>query len=324
LETGQRTQDLIDGLCNNQIESEVILMKHLFTVAIVLVLASSMLVGQELKPYIMGAQSSEALDVVRDKTSQALVAAGFTILGEYQPAMDEMRWVYVVNSTEMIEAVQEIGDLTGFAAALRVGLTVENDTVNISYTNPIYLGNAYFQKKFSDVEAKFLTVQDSLKKAMADLGTVRDEAFGAEKGMTPKAIGRYHYMFGMEYFEDVVELTEFSSYSVGKSIIESKISKGGDTKLVYAYEVPDQELKLYGIALSGEAGEEHFLPIIDISTPKHTAFLPYEILLMGNTAVMMHGRYRIALAFPDLTMTTFSKIISTPGAIEDLMRSVTE
>ncbi|MBT4419663.1 MAG: hypothetical protein HOG76_06900, partial [Candidatus Marinimicrobia bacterium] len=59
-------------------------------------------------------------------------------------------------------------------------------------------------------------------------------------------------------------------------------------------------------------------------SPKHTAFLPYEILLMGNTAVMMHGRYRIALAFPDLTMTTFSKIMSTPGNIEDLMRSVTE
>ncbi|NQT61786.1 MAG: hypothetical protein HQ556_02405 [Candidatus Marinimicrobia bacterium] len=299
-------------------------MKRLFIVTMVLVVVSSMLIGQELKPYTMGAQSSEALDVVREKTSRALVAAGFTILGEYQPAMDEMRWVYVVNSSEMIEAVQEIGELAGFAAALRVGLTVENDTVNISYTNPIYLGNAYFQKNFSDVEDKFLMVQDKLKQAMAELGTVKDEAFGAEEGMTPKEISKYHYMFGMEYFQDVVELTKFSSYSVGKSIIESKISKGGDTKLVYAYEVPGQDLKLYGIALSGETGEEHFLPIIDISTPKHTAFLPYEILLKGNTAIMMHGRYRIALAFPDLTMTTFSKIMSTPRNIEDLMRSVTE
>ncbi len=299
-------------------------MKRLFIVAMVLVLTSSILLGQELKPYTMGAQSSESLEVVREMTSEALVTAGFTILGEYQPAMDETRWVFVVNSNEMIEAVQEIGELTGFAAALRVGLTVAEESVNISYTNPLYLGNAYFQKKFSDVEDKFLIVQDSLKKAMATLGTVKDEPFGAEKGMTPREIGHYHYMFGMEYFEDVVELTEFSSYKVGKSIIESKISKGGDTKLVYAYEIPDHDLKLYGIALSGETGEEHFMPIIDINTPKHTAFLPYEILLMGNTAVMMHGRYRIALAFPDLTMTTFSKIMSTPGDIEDLLRSVTE
>lgn len=299
-------------------------MRRFFIVAIILVVGGSILFGQELKPYTMGAQSSESLDVVKEKTGQALSAAGFTILGQYQPAMDEMRWVFVVNSPEMIEAIQEKGELTGFAAALRVGLTVENDTVNISYTNPTYLGNAYFQKSFSDVEDKFLTVQDKLKQAMAGLGTVNDEAFGAKEGMTPKAISKYHYMFGMEYFTDVVELTEFSSYEVGKSIIESKLSKGGDTKKVYAYEVPGQNLKLYGIALSGESGEEHFLPIIDISTPKHTAFLPYEILLMGNTAVMMHGRYRIALAFPDLTMTTFSKIMSTPGDIEDLMRSVTE
>ena len=272
-------------------------MKRFLIVAAILMLGGSLL-GQELKPYTMGAQSGEALDVVRGKTSQALGDAGFTILGEYQPALDESRWVFVVNSPEMIEAVQEIGELTGFAAALRVGLTVENDTVNISYTNPIYLGNAYFQKTFSEVEDKFLIVQDNLKQVMAELGTVKDEAFGAKEGMTPKQLGKYHYMFGMEYFQDVVELTEFSSYSVGKSIIESKIAKGGDTKLVYAYEVPDQDLKLYGIALSGETGEEHFLPIIDISTPKHTAFLPYEILLMGNTAVMMHGRYRIAPGFP--------------------------
>lgn len=299
-------------------------MKHFLIVAAILMLGVNILFGQELKPYTMGARSTETLDVVREKTSQALGDAGFTILGEYQPAMDDMRWVFVVNSPEMIESVQAMGELTGFAAALRVGLTVENDTVNISYTNPIYLGNAYFQKNFSDVEDKFLMVQDKLKQAMAGLGTIQDEAFGAKEGMTPKAIGKYHYMFGMEYFQDVVELTEFSSYDVGKSIIESKLSKGGDTQKVYAYEVPGQKLKLYGIALSGESGEEHFLPIIDISTPKHTAFLPYEILLMGNTAVMMHGRYRIALAFPDLTMTTFSKIMSTPGKIEDLMRSVTE
>ena len=299
-------------------------MKRLVILVVVLVLASTMLLGQELKPYTIGAQSSEALDVVREKTSQALTDAGFTILGDYQPAEDETRWVYVVNSPEMTEAVQEVGELTGFAAILRVALTVEGGRVNISYTNPIYLGNAYFQKNFSDVEDKFLIVQSNLKKAMAVLGTVKDQPFGAEEGMTAKDIGHYHYMFGMEYFEDVVELTEFSSYDVGKSIIKSKLSKGGDTKLVYTYEVPGQDLTLYGVALSGERGEERFLPIIDIGSPKHTAFLPYEILLMGNTAVMMHGRYRIALAFPDLTMTTFSKIMSTPGDIEDLMRSVTE
>ncbi len=299
-------------------------MKRLLLVLLVLMMVTSVLFGQNLKPYTMGAQSSESLESVKDKTRAALVTAGFTVLGEYQPAVDENRWIFVINAPEMISAIQEFGELTGFAAALRVGLTIEEGMVNISYTNPIYLGNAYFQKKFGDVEKYFAEIDTKLIAAMSELGTVKNETFGAEEGMSAKDVGHYHYMFGMEYFEDVVELTEFSSYSVGKSIIESKVSRGGDTKLVYSYEIPGQDLKLYGIALSGETGEEHFLPIIDIGTPKHTAFLPYEILLMGNTAVMMHGRYRIALAFPDLTMTTFSKIMSTPGDIEDLMRSVTE
>lgn len=291
---------------------------------VLLLLLNSTIMGQQLKPYIMGAQSTESLETVKENTNQALIDAGFTILGQYQPAIDETRWVMVVTAPDLTAAIQDFGELTGFAATLRVGLTQNGDKVNISYTNPIYLGNAYFQKNYSDIEAHFIAVDQMLVTAMAGLGTVKNEPFGVEEGMSAKDVGRYHYMFGMEYFDDVVELTEFSKYSVGKSIIESKLSKGGNTKLVYAYEIPGQELKLYGIALSGETGEEHFLPIIDIGQPKHTAFLPYEILLMGNKAVMMHGRYRIALAFPDLTMTTFSKIMSTPGDIEELMRSVTE
>jgi len=300
------------------------MMKRMISLGVMLVILLSVTWGQTLKPYILGAQSSESLDAVKGETRTSLQTAGFTILGEYQPALDETRWVFIVNTPGMIDAIQEMGDLTGFAAVLRVALTLEGSLVNISYTNPIYLGNAYFQKNYKDVARTFQTVEKNLSAAMTDLGTVKNEPFGVEEGLKPKEVGHYHYMFGMEYFEDIVELNEFSSFSIGKSIIESKLAKGGDTKLVYSVEIPGKDLKLYGIALSGSNGEGQFLPIIDISTPKHTAFLPYEILLMGDTAVMMHGRYRIALSFPDLTMTTFSKIMSTPGNIEDLMRSVTE
>lgn len=299
-------------------------MKRLFSVVLFVVTISSLAWGQGLKPYILGAQSTESMDVAKKLTKENLQKSGFTILGEYQPAADETRWIIVINSPELISAVQSVGDLTGFAAALRVALTLENGLVNISYVNPIYLGNAYFQKSYPDVEQNFLDVSSKLAVSMTGLGNVKNESFGVLEDLNEKDIRHYHYMFGMEYFEDVVELNEFSSFSVAKSIIESKLSKGGNTKLVYSFEVPDSKLKLYGIALSGATGEEHFLPIIDIASPKHTAFLPYEILLNGNTAVMMHGRYRIALAFPDLTMTTFGKIMSTPGDIEDLLRSVTE
>jgi hypothetical protein len=296
--------------------------------SVLLILTLSIIVnvgfGEVLKPYILGAGSAESMEVVKEKTRASLDSAGFTILGEYSPAMDESRFVFVITSETIVEAIQSVGGLTGFAAGLRVALTQEDNMINVSYTNPQYLGNAYFQKKYPSVAHLWIDVDKKLAESMNDIGTVRLTPFGSEDGIEAKDLRHYHYMFGMEYFEDVVELNEFSSFSAGKKKIESELVKGGNTELVYSYEIPGKELKVYGIASSGKTGEGHFVPIIDISSPKHTAFLPYEILLNGNEAVMMHGRFRIALSFPDLTMTTFGKIMSTPGDIEDLMKSVTE
>ncbi|MCF7823191.1 MAG: hypothetical protein K9N35_03375 [Candidatus Marinimicrobia bacterium] len=299
-------------------------MKRVFIAVFMLTILINLGLAQTLKPYVLGAVSSENMQVTKEKTRSNLDSSDFNILGEYAPAKDNHRWVFVVNSAELIQAVQSTGGLTGFAAALRIALTEEDGKVLISYTNPYYLGNAYFQKSFPDVESLFATVDRQLTDIMSGLGEARFTAFGVEEGIEAKDLRHYHYMFGMEYFEDVVELNDFSTFEAGKTKIEAALAKGGNTELVYACEVPGKELKLYGIALSGDTGEEHFLPIIDISTPKHTAFLPYEILLMGDTAIMLHGRYRIALSFPDLTMTTFGKIMSTPGDIEDLMQGVTE
>jgi hypothetical protein len=67
-----------------------------------------------------------------------------------------------------------------------------------------------------------------------------------------------------------------------------------------------------------------FLPKIDVNSPKHTAFLPYEFLVYENKVLMLHGRYRIALSFPDLGMGTFMKIMSTPGNLADAVESLTK
>jgi uncharacterized protein (DUF302 family) len=121
------------------------------------------------------------------------------------------------------------------------------------------------------------------------------------------------------------ELGEFESYKEAIDKIESSLLKGvPDVAKIYSVEIPGKELNLYGFSLGGEKGETHFLPIIDISKPRHTAFLPYEFLVMGNEVHMLHGRFRIALSFPDLKMGTFTKIMSSPGDIEDLLESIVE
>jgi hypothetical protein len=68
-----------------------------------------------------------------------------------------------------------------------------------------------------------------------------------------------------------------------------------------------------------KTGEGHFLPIIG---EEHIAAMPYEIILQDKQATMLHGRFRIALHWPDLTMGTFMKIMSTPGDIESTLKAL--
>lgn len=75
---------------------------------------------------------------------------------------------------------------------------------------------------------------------------------------------------------------------------------------------------------AGKDRESRYVPIIDFGERKHTAFLPYGLLVMDDAVVMLHGRFRIALSFPDLTMGTFSKIMATPGDIKKLMQALAE
>ncbi len=294
-------------------------MKSLLITVIALILSLS-IQAKNIKPYILGAECGKSLSEATALVKKNLSAANFKILGEYQPAQDANRKVIIISNNDLINAVKSEKGLTGFAAALRVALTVEGGKVQITYTNPTYWGNAYFGDDFTKVEKYYTNIANSLKQVMQKSGKAVGSSFGSKDGVSVDDLREYQYMFGMPDFDDVVELGEFDSYKSAKAKVEANIKKGiAGLKLVYSIEIPGTELKLYGIALTAKEGEKEFLPIIDLSKPQHTAFLPYEILVKGDEVVMLHGRYRIALSFPDLAMSTFSKIMSTPGYIEEQM-----
>jgi len=286
---------------------------------------SGILMSQSLSPYTLGAISDLDMTASAGLVKENLETNGFQVLGEYAPAGDKDRWLIIITSGELLDAAAGKGGLTGFAAALRIGLTAENGRVAISYTTPEYWMNAYYRDDYDKVEASLAPISERLKKVMQESGSFSGTAFGSEEGMETADLRSYRYMAGMQKFDNTVELGNFSSYQEAIDKIESSLIKGvTDVSKVYSVEIPGKELKLYGFALGGKNGESDFLPIIDISEPKHTAFLPYEFLVMGNEVHMLHGRFRIALSFPDLTMGTFMKIRSTPGNIKDLLKSVVE
>jgi hypothetical protein len=288
-----------------------------------LLLPLTLAFAQNLKPYSVGFETTEPVSVTQEKVVAQLEQNGIKVVGQYQPANDKNRSIIVFTSTDLEAAIKKIGGLTGFAAALRVGITNENGKTIVSYTNPIYWGNAYFRADFDNVATNYSALTAKLEKAMKASGDFIGKPFGSKNGLSVKDLRKYHYMIAMPYFEDVVELAGFDVYATAVFKIDANIKKGvPNVKLVSKISIPGKNLTLYSFALSGEKGESKFLPIIDINQPKQTAFLPYEVLVSGNKVLMLHGRYRIALSFTDLTMVTFTKIMSAPGDIENLLKQV--
>ncbi len=301
-------------------------MKNNIVCVLLLSLVGSVFIqAQNLKPYTVGAETTGDVSGVTTKTKSALKSGGFEILGVYTPAKDVNRRVIIVTSPKLKAAVKKVGGLTGFAAALRVAVTQEGGKIIISYTTPEYWGNAYFQKKYSQVASYYTSISSQFRSALGSLGANGGVQFGSKKGLSVSKLRKYHYMLGMPYFEDNEKLKSFGSYSAAVAKIDANLARGiANTQKVYAVEIPGQNIKLYGIALSGSKGEGTFLPIIDKDTPKHTAFLPYELLVSGSNVYMLHGRYRIALSFPDLSMGTFTKIMSTPKDIKNMLVKVVQ
>lgn len=278
-----------------------------------------------LKPYLLGAETTGTVKTVQTKVVANLKAQGFSVIGQYNPKWDANRAIICVTCPKLINSAKQIGGLTGLAAALRVGITKEGSVIKISYTNPFYWGNAYYRDDYPKVEANYKSVFNMFIRAMKASGTYKGQYFGSKEGVELGDLREYQYMMGMPEFDDEVVLKEFNSYETAVAKVDANLAKGGKNyKKIYSVTIPGKKLKLYGIALIGEDGEKLFMPKIDVSTPKHTAFLPYEILVNDKEVVMLHGRFRIAVAFPDLTMGTFTKIMSAPGDIEDAMTEICE
>jgi len=295
-------------------------MKKIF-LFIVLAIMAIQIDAQKLKPYILAGYSTSSITDVEATVKSNLKSSGFELLGTYHPMGSKNRTLITVTNSDLISAVKKVGGMEGFALVQRVALTVENGKVMVSYTNPEYWGRAYFTKKYSKVSSNYSSLAGKYKTALSGFEGETFTEFGSKKGLTAKKLSKYHYMMGMPYFDDPIELNEFGSFANAVATIEKNLKSGvSGVKKVYSKSVG--EIKLYGIALTGKDGEKLFMSKIDVDSPKHTAFLPYELLVVGNKAYMLHGRYRIAVAFPDLSMGQFMKIVSTPGYIKDKFKEV--
>jgi hypothetical protein len=255
---------------------------------------------QAYKPYCQG-------DVAKDEVKSKLQAEGFTIVGEYTP---ESGGQVIVVTNDALKNTAKQSVRGGYGAIQRVA--INGDVV--SYTNPPYWANAYrMATDLNDVKA-------ALEKA---LGNCRP--FGSEDGMTNDELRKYRYMMGMPKFDKPVELYTHPTYDKCVEVVEAGLkSDQGDkdrTEFVYRVDIPEKDETVFGMGVLGDCAgsDKKAMEKLNKATgkPEHTAYMPYEILCQGTKAEILDGKFRIAIAFPDLTMWTFGKIRKAPGCIAE-------
>jgi len=292
----------------------------IFLSALLLLGASSAMADDAiLKPFVLGAKGA---GTVAEKTEQAkasLVANGFTVVGDYSPYADAE--ILIVTNDELKKNAAE-SEHGGFGAIQRVSITKVKDEVQVSYTNPVYMANVYRMK------GNLGSVSAGLIKALG-----RVEEFGAQ-GMTAAKARKYHYMIGMEYFDDPDVLAEYGSYEEAVQAVDAKLSanKNGVTK-VYRVDVTGKKESVFGVALKGATDNDKYMDDrfimseIDFRDIKSTAHLPYEVLVSDNKVYALYARFRIAINFPDLSMmgkNSFMNIMKTPNAIRDVLKKTVQ
>lgn len=295
-------------------------MKRIFLLTIIYLFSLSAIHAHEESPYFLISKSKESVAEGIAKIRSALSESGFRIIGEYHPSQSENLAVVCYTHPKLEEIALSFSDRGALASALKIGLKKEGETLKISMINPMYLFYAYFVDGVDEKENALRTISDKAIEAMQKIGSLK-EPFGGT--LDKKKLQKYHYKMMMPYFTDAEELQTFGSFDEGIKTIQQNLEAGkGETEKVYELVYTDKNVAVWGIALkNAEDGEAHFLPIIGHD---HVAAMPYEIILQGNTASILPGKYRIALHWPELTMGTFMKIMSTPGDIKKTLEKLTE
>ncbi|NND15751.1 MAG: hypothetical protein HKN89_05460 [Eudoraea sp.] len=274
--------------------------------------------GQELAPYIKIGETEASIQKASDDIIDALKQSSFQVLGTYHPANRSSLKVITFTRKDLKNTVVKVKDRGALAAVFKVGLVQKDGKITISYTNPDYILRAYLREDYNAYKGTFESFATDLKTAFSSIGT-EFTPFGGT--IAADKLKKYHYKIMMPYFTDPVSLGEYASFEEGLKIIEENLkAKKGNTVQVYKLVYPNKNIAVFGVGLkSKEDGESHFLPKIGTD---HAAALPYEFILQGKKATMLHGKYRIALHWPDLTMGTFMKIMSTPGDIKDTLEGL--
>ena len=300
-----------------------------FLVAVTLVTLTTWVplqAAESIKPFVLASKTAGGnfSSIVSD-TRKKLQSAGFEIIGQYSPYQDAE---IIVITNDFLRKTATQSERGGYGAALRVSITSNQDMIELVYTNPVYWANAYRMNNNLDAAST------ALKTALGF-----DQQFGTgENNYSAGDMRKYHYTFMMEYFDDPSLLTRYDSHQKAVDAVSTNLSQQlGASIEVYRLKLgrdsEGKEMTLFGVGLAGQdeddcSSDRYIMGRIDKSTPRHTAHLPYELLVYGNRVQALYARFRIAISWPNLPMmasdtgATFFSIMCAPHSIENALTLV--
>ena len=282
--------------------------------------------AESIKPFVLASKTAGGnfSSIVSD-TRKKLQSAGFEIIGQYSPYQDAE---IIVITNDFLRKTATQSERGGYGAALRVSITSNQDMIELVYTNPVYWANAYRMNNNLDAASA------ALKSALGF-----EQQFGTgDKNYTAGDMRKYHYTFMMEYFDDPSLLARYDSHQKAVDAVSANLSKQVSAstevyRLKLGSDSEGKEMTLFGVGLAGQnekdcSSDQYIMGRIDKSTPRHTAHLPYELLVYGNRVQALYARFRIAISWPNLPMmasdtgATFFSIMCAPGSIKNALTLV--
>ncbi len=293
-----------------------------FLTSLALLLLSGTVVAAEdsqYKPFVLASSGPGTLDEQTVATLAALETAGFEIAGQYSPVNGSN--IIVVTSDDL-KQIAANSDRGGYGAGQRVSVSENDGNIEVAFVNPVYIQHAY--RLGDDMQP----ISDALVEALGNTG----ECGGGDKKMTAKKLAKYNYMVGMQKFDDPSELNSFDSHEAAVAAVEAGLAVEGDAlSQVYRIDIPGKEQTVFGVGMvktnedEEDIDSEFQMSIVDFEGCNKSAYFPYEVLVNGNEVEALHMRFRMAVHFPNLSMMGshgFTKLISSPGAIEDALEAM--
>ncbi len=276
-----------------------------------LLISVSAYAGEKLKPFILASNAPGDLAAVVADTKSKLTGAGFEVVGEYSPYTGAN---IIIVTNDALKKNAAATDAGGYGAVQRISVTEKDGSIQVAYTNPVYMAYAYQMKgDLSDVAA-------ALEKALG-----RQEAFGSKKGLDADDLKGYHYMFGMPYFDEPDVVADHGSYDAAIKAVEAGLAAGkGGVSKVYRVDIPGKQQSVFGVAMTeGMSSDATIMKEVDFMDIRSTAHLPYEMLVDKDGKVYaLNAKFRIAINFPDLSMAgdhSFMGIMASPDAIKEAL-----